>query len=77
MCAVADGTLDAYLDASPSAHGSWDYLGALLVCQEAGAVVVDARQRELVTLEHGERRTPLAAATTGLLDRIVAERQTF
>ena len=77
MCAVADGTLDAYIDASPSAHGSWDYLGALLVCQEAGAVVVDAQQRDLVTLGHSDRRTPLAAATPALLDRVVAERQTF
>lgn len=77
MCAVADGTLDAYIDASPSAHGSWDYLGGMLVCEEAGAVVVDAQGRDLVTLEHAARRTPLAAATPELLARIVAERQTF
>ena len=77
MCAVADGTLDAYIDASPSAHGSWDYLGAMLVCQEAGAVVVDAQSRDLVTFEHAARRTPLAAATPELLARIVSERQTF
>lgn len=77
MCAVADGTLDAYIDASPSAHGSWDYLGGMLVCEEAGAVVMDAQGRGLVTLEHAARRTPLAAATAELLARIVAERQTF
>jgi myo-inositol-1(or 4)-monophosphatase len=77
LCAVADGTLDAYIDASPSAHGSWDYLGGLLVCQEAGAVVADAQGRELVVLEHEARRTPVAAATQPLLDAALAQRSSF
>ncbi|HEY8543930.1 MAG TPA: inositol monophosphatase family protein, partial [Acidimicrobiales bacterium] len=42
LCAVAEGTIDAYIDCTPSAHGSWDYLGGLLVCREAGAVVGEA-----------------------------------
>ena len=42
LCAVADGTLDGYLDCMRDAHGSWDYLGGLLVCSEAGAPVADA-----------------------------------
>jgi len=37
LCAVAAGVVDGYLDCSWNAHGSWDYLGGLLVCQEAGA----------------------------------------
>jgi fructose-1,6-bisphosphatase/inositol monophosphatase family enzyme len=45
LCAVAEGRLDAYLDCSRSAHGPWDYLGALLVCREAGAHVADAADR--------------------------------
>jgi myo-inositol-1(or 4)-monophosphatase len=73
MCAVADGTLDAYLDCSPDAHGPWDYLGALLVCREAGAVVADAGGRELVVLGHADRRTPVAAATPALFDALSAE----
>lgn len=77
LCAVASGTLDGYLDCSPSAHGSWDFLGGLLVCVEAGALVVDAEGRDLVTFDHAARRTPVAAATPALLDALVAQRATF
>jgi myo-inositol-1(or 4)-monophosphatase len=77
LCAVADGTLDAYLDCSWSAHGPWDYLGGLLVCTEAGAVVADAEGRDLVVLEHDARRTPIAAATPRLLEQALAARQSF
>jgi myo-inositol-1(or 4)-monophosphatase len=77
LCAVAEGRLDGYLDCSPSAHGPWDYLGGMLVCQEAGAPVVDAAGRDLVVLEHEARRTPVAAATPELLEQAVAARRTF
>lgn len=77
LCAVAGGRLDAYVDCSPSAHGAWDYLGGLLICQEAGAAVVDAWDRPLVTVDHAVRRTPVAAATPALLDAAVAERRRF
>jgi len=75
LCAVAEGTLDAFVDCSPWAHGSWDYLGGALVCAEAGAVVTDAYGRDLVTLDHLARRTPVAAATPELLDTLVAARR--
>lgn len=77
LCAVAAGRLDAYVDCSRSAHGPWDYLGGMLVCQEAGAVVADAWDRPLVTVDHAARRTPVAAGTQVLLDRAVAERRRF
>lgn len=77
LCAVADGTLDGYLDATTDELGSWDYLGALLVCREAGVEVVDATGRDLVTLEHGDRRTPVAGATPGLRDALVALHPTY
>jgi myo-inositol-1(or 4)-monophosphatase len=77
LCAVAGGRFDAYVDCSPSAHGSWDYLGGMLVCQEAGAVVVDAFDRPLATIEHAARRTPIAAATPELLEAAVAARRGF
>lgn len=77
LCAVAEGVLDGFVDCSPDAHGAWDYLGALLVCREAGAPVVDTWGRDLVTLAHAERRTPVAAATPALLDGLVAARRTF
>ena len=75
LCAVAAGTVDGYLDCSWNAHGSWDYLGGLLVCLEAGASVVDADGRDLVTFEHADRRTPIAAATPGLLVELVEARR--
>ena len=77
LCAVAGGRLDAYVDCSPSAHGSWDYLGGLLICQEAGALVVDAFDRPMTTLEHAARRTPVAAATPALLSAAVSARRGF
>lgn len=77
LCAVAGGQLDAYVDCSPSAHGAWDYLGGMLICREAGAVVVDAFDRELVTLDHADRRTPVAAGTTALLAAAVVARRGF
>lgn len=77
LCAVAGGRLDAYVDCDPHAHGSWDYLGGLLICQEAGAMIVDAWDRDLVTLDHSARRTPVAAATPDLLAAAVAARRGF
>lgn len=71
ICAVADGTFDAYADLSIDAHGSWDYLGALLVCQEAGGAIIDVADRELVVRTHEARRTPIAAATPALLAELV------
>lgn len=77
LCAVAGGRLDGYVDCSVSAHGSWDYLGGLLVCQEAGALVADAWGRQLVTIDHLDRRTPIAAATPELLASLLDARQQF
>lgn len=67
ICAVAQGTFDAFIDLSVDAHGSWDYLGALLVLAEAGGSIVDWHDRDLVALDHTDRRTPVAAATPELL----------
>ena len=70
LCAVADGRFDAYVDFDVDALGPWDYLGGMLVCQEAGLEVVDAFDRPLVTLDHAARRIPVAGrgeAFTALL----------
>jgi myo-inositol-1(or 4)-monophosphatase len=77
LCAVAGGVLDGYVDCSHDAHGPWDYLGGMLVCQEAGAVVADALGRELAVVDHDARRTPVAAATPVLLDSLLAARREF
>jgi len=77
LCAVAAGVVDAYIDCSWNAHGPWDYLGGLLVCREAGAHVADAEGRDLVALEHTDRRTPVAAGTPQLLEEAIAARCTI
>jgi fructose-1,6-bisphosphatase/inositol monophosphatase family enzyme len=77
LCAVADGTLDGYLDCGSNAHGSWDYLGGLLVCEEAGAGVADGLGRELVMREHTDRRAPVAAGTPELLEALLVARRSL
>ena len=66
LCAVADGTLDGYLDCVTDAHGVWDYLAAVLVCAEAGVEVVDAEGRDLCVLDRSARRTPVAGVARSL-----------
>jgi myo-inositol-1(or 4)-monophosphatase len=77
LCAVAGGRLDGYVDCSPSAHGVWDYLGGLLICQEAGAFVADAFDRDLVSRDWTARLTPVAGATPELLEACLAARRGF
>jgi fructose-1,6-bisphosphatase/inositol monophosphatase family enzyme len=66
LCAVADGTFDAFVDCSRDAHGPWDYLGAELVLREAGGVMTDLYERELTVVDWAARRTPIAAGTSAL-----------
>ena len=77
LCAVADGTLDAFMDCSKNALGVWDYAGAWLVCREAGAHLADAFGRDLLVLDPAERRTPIGACTESLLSETVAARRTW
>lgn len=60
LCAVADGRFDGYIDFD-GGLGTWDYLGAMLVCHEVGVEMVDAAGRELVVLDPDARRSPIAA----------------
>lgn len=75
LCLVASGALDGFVDISPDAHGPWDYLAGTLIAREAGAVVVDAFDRDLVVDDHGARRTPAAGATSDLLAALLATRR--
>ncbi len=75
LCAVADGTLDGYVDCSQAGHAPWDYLGGALVCSEAGAAVADAYGRELTVRGESERRIPVAGCTESLLRQVVTARK--
>jgi fructose-1,6-bisphosphatase/inositol monophosphatase family enzyme len=72
LCAVAEGVLDGWVDCSPVGHGVWDYLGGMLVCEEAGASLGDLQGRELVVLDHDARRTPVAGASRELTAALAA-----
>ena len=73
LCDVAAGNIDGFLDCLPDQHRPWDYLGGLLICREAGAVVVDALGRELAIAEEDGRRCLVGAGTAELLDALLAE----
>ncbi|MGI9022819.1 MAG: inositol monophosphatase family protein [Acidimicrobiales bacterium] len=77
LCSVACGHLDAYVDCGTGNHGPWDYLGAMLVCVEAGAPMVDANGLDLVTRDPGDRRAPVAAATPELLAQALEARRRY
>jgi len=72
LCAVADGTIDAFVVGTHAELAPWDYLGAMLVCQEAGAVFGELQGRDLVTRDPGARRAVVAAASTPLLGQLEA-----
>lgn len=69
LCDVASGAVDGLVDGYAS-HAPWDYLGGLLICTEAGAVVADAAGRALTEVGPDVRRQLLAAGTPSLLEAL-------
>jgi myo-inositol-1(or 4)-monophosphatase len=72
LCAVAEGVLDAYGVGGRAHLAPWDYLGAMLVCTEAGAVVADLDGEDLVVATPQARRSVVAGATPELLAELVS-----
>lgn len=75
VCAVASGVTDAWCDMIDDGHGVWDYLASVVVVEEAGGATAEVFGRELCTLDHTARRSPVAAATPQLLDEVLAHRR--
>jgi fructose-1,6-bisphosphatase/inositol monophosphatase family enzyme len=75
LCTLARGAIDGFVDCSANSLAPWDYMGGMLVCQEAGALVEDAQGRDLVVRQPGERRTIVAASTNALLSQLVVARR--
>ncbi|MGH8992990.1 MAG: inositol monophosphatase family protein, partial [Acidimicrobiia bacterium] len=69
LCDLAAGVVEGFVDSGPH-HAPWDYLGGLLACTEAGAVVVEASGASLYDLGFDVRRQLLGAATPALLDQL-------
>lgn len=67
---VAKGGLDGYVDYH--SHGVWDYLAAVLICREAGAIVGDVEGRDLLVVDPNERRSPVVASSQQLFDNLVS-----
>lgn len=74
LCAVACGAVDGFVDCSANALAPWDYMGGLLICREAGAVVSEVYGRDLVITGPGQRRALVAAATESLAAALLAHR---
>ncbi len=70
LCDLAAGAVEGVVDGK-SQHAPWDYLGGLLICAEAGAVVIDAHGRSLHDVDEAVRRQLVGAATPALLDELL------
>jgi len=71
LCAVAEGALDGYIDASAAGLAPWDYLGALVVCREAGVLVAERDGANLDVADAAARRRPVAAGSPALLETLL------
>jgi len=71
LCAVADGVLDGYVTLGGHGLHGWDYLGALLVCTEAGVAVAERDGQDLVARDD-RLLHPVAGATPELLEQLLA-----
>jgi fructose-1,6-bisphosphatase/inositol monophosphatase family enzyme len=69
LCDVAAGGLEGWVQLGSFA-APWDYLGGMVVAHEAGAQVVDADDRDLVTTDVDARRQIVATATPELLTEV-------
>ena len=66
---VARGGLDGYIDFD--GLGVWDYLAAVLICQEAGVLVTEAEGRSLLVFDTDERRRPVVAVSEEILHSLL------
>lgn len=71
LCAVAEGTLDGYLPVGGAHLFAWDYLGGMMVCQEAG-VAVGHREGADIVMKDSSPGWLAAAATPALLASLLA-----
>lgn len=77
LAAVGAGILDGYVDCLRGSLAPWDYMAGMLLIQEAGAHITEAFGRDLVVIDPGQRRAPVAACTKELLDELLELRRSF
>ena len=66
LCMVAEGSLDAFIDLSDSALGSWDILGGALICNLAGAHIIGLADFKFSSIDLGKRWRIVAAGSEQL-----------
>lgn len=70
---VARGGVDGFIDYD--GLGVWDYLAAVLICAEAGAVIAEANDEDLMTVDTAVRRRPVIASSPEMLASLMASRR--
>lgn len=70
---VARGAVDGFIDYD--GLGVWDYLAAVLICAEAGAVIAEANDQDLMTVNPDDRRRPVIAASAEMLASLMKSRR--
>ncbi|MDA8081059.1 MAG: inositol monophosphatase [Actinomycetota bacterium] len=70
LCMVAEGALDGYADLSDASLASWDILGGVLICQEAGATVICQDGNDYVPTDLEMRKRIVAAGTVELAQEL-------
>ena len=66
---VGCGALDGWVDFV--GHGVWDYLAAVLFCEEAGAMVGEVDGADLFTLDPRVRRRPVVASGPQMMSSLL------
>lgn len=70
---VARGAVDGFIDFD--GLGVWDYLAAVLICAEAGAVIAEANDEDLMTVDPTVKRRPVVAASPEMLASLMQSRR--
>jgi len=75
LSCVAGRSFDAYVDYGDNTHGVWDYLAGLFIAKEAGAIVGEVWDRDLITLDYAARRSPIAASSQSIFTALLSQRR--
>ncbi len=75
LCCIASRSLEAYVDYGNDTHGVWDYIAGIFIAQEAGAVVGEVWDRDLITTDYLARRAPIAACSQPIFDTLLSGRR--
>ncbi len=70
---VGKGAVDGFIDYD--GLGVWDYLAAVLICAEAGAVIAEANDQDLMTVDTAAKRRPVIASSPEMLASLMASRR--